>query len=59
MAYTVESLMNTSVDDCIISLSSVNDIAMLKDLHAKCLTSGHKTRAHYVKRRIKKLEEVA
>jgi hypothetical protein len=59
MAYTAKGLLNTSVADCIVDLPRVIDIAVLKELLVGCQARGQKTRAHYVKRRIKKLEEAA
>lgn len=59
MAHTATHLLNTSVADCIIDLPRVTDLAVLKELLVCCQARGQKTRAHYVKRRIKQLEETA
>jgi hypothetical protein len=49
--------VNTSADDCKISLQYYKDINLLRDALAVCKTAGHKTKAAYIVRRIKQLEE--
>jgi len=56
MANTVQGLLNTSVDDCKISLQHVTDLNLLRELLLKCEEREHKTRAGYVRQRIKQLE---
>lgn len=56
MAYTIQNLMNTSVDDCKCSLQSVTDIILLQELLSECKRIGHITREKHVARRIKQLE---
>lgn len=55
MGYGIKSLINTSVDDCKISIGHVSDVGMLLELLAECNRIGHKTRARHVSRRIKQL----
>lgn len=57
MVHTVEALMNTSVDDCKISLGYITDLTLLRRLYVRCLETGHKSRAKIVNSRIKKLKK--
>jgi len=52
----VESLLNTSVDDCKCSLHHVTDLDFLRALHAECEKRGHTSRAKVVAARIRRLE---
>ena len=56
MAYTVESLISTSVDDCKTSLGFITDRTLLRRLYVRCIETGHKTRAKLVTRRLKQLK---
>jgi len=56
MAYTVRTLISTSVDDCKCSLQSVTDLQLLQELLQECKRIGHITREKHVARRIKQLE---
>jgi hypothetical protein len=56
MPRTVESLLNTSVDDCKSSLEFITDLTLLRRLYVRCIETGHKTRAKYVNARINKLK---
>lgn len=52
----VKGLLNTSVDDCKISLSGYTDPALLCDLLIACSKgAGHKSREQAVRQRISKL----
>lgn len=57
MAQSANSLVNTSADDCKISLQYYKDIDLLREALAACKTAGHKTKVWYIARRIKQLEE--
>ena len=59
MAQSVNSLVNTSADDCKISLQYYTDINLLREALTACKTGGHKTKAAHIARRIKQLEEAA
>ena len=55
MAHTVSGLLNTSVDDCMVTMQHITDIQLLRELLAECDRTGHKTRSQIVSRRIKQL----
>lgn len=59
MAQSVNSLVNTSADDCKISLRFYTDINLLREALLACETYGQKTKAKHIARRIKQLEEAA
>lgn len=54
--YSVASLLNTSVDDCKITVQHITDIDLLRETLESCQSSGHKTRAQIIWRRIRQLE---
>ncbi|HXE96792.1 MAG TPA: hypothetical protein VN642_10325 [Dongiaceae bacterium] len=56
MAYTVKGLINTSLDDCRISLQLINNMTLLMDLLTECIKTGQVSRAQVVQRRINKLQ---
>jgi hypothetical protein len=51
----VNKLINTSVEDCRISLQNYHDPHMLMDLLIVCARMGHVSRAHIVRQRIASL----
>lgn len=54
---TVNGLVNTSADDCKISLLYVTDLELLREALAEChRTGGNKTKAGHIQRRIRQLE---
>ncbi len=50
--WNVESLLNTSVDDCRSSIAHITDVEFLNLLWGEAQRRGHKTRAVIVRRRI-------
>lgn len=52
---TVNSLLNTSADDCKISLMYVTDVPLLLKALATAQEQGQKTKAQHIDRRIKQL----
>ncbi|MEW6427299.1 MAG: hypothetical protein AB1568_04605 [Thermodesulfobacteriota bacterium] len=54
---TVEQYLNTSVDDCDVSIRFIPDVNFLRRLLAECERLGHKTRAVVVRRQIRRLEK--
>lgn len=60
MPRTVANYINTSVEDCRVSLTHVKDIGFCRELLKACeLCKGQKTRIMIVKRRIRQLEKEA
>lgn len=55
MATTVNSLLNTSADDCKISLAFVTDVALLRQALAAAEERGEKTKTKHIAHRIKQL----
>ncbi len=51
----ISGLLNTSVDDCRISIQSDNDLPMLEHLLTECHARQNTSRAQIVKRRINKI----
>lgn len=56
MAYTVEGLINTSVEDCKTTLTYIDDLDLLTALHAQCLALGQPSRLRVVAARIRKIK---
>lgn len=57
--HTAVNLISTSVEDCKAHMPFITDIDLLRETLEKCQTSGHKTRAQIVSRRIRQLEVAA
>jgi len=51
----ISKLINTSVDDCRISLGNYSDPTLLCDLLIECHEFGHSSREQIVRRRIAQL----
>ena len=56
MGYTVKGLINTSVDDCKVTLNHIADLDLLTELHAQCLALGQPSRLRVVAARIRKIK---
>lgn len=55
--HTVTALINTSLDDCKISLGHVTDLTLLRNLYIECDKLGLQSRAKLATRRIKQLKK--
>ena len=53
---TVSSLMNTSADDCKISLTFVDDLDFLREALSKAVEKGFTTKIKHIQSRIRLLE---
>lgn len=56
MGYTVNGLINTSVEDCKSTLAHIDDLDLLTALHAQCLALGQPSRLRIVAARIRQLK---
>lgn len=57
MGMTIENYLNTSVDDCRVSIGVIDDLEFLRLLLARCLRLERKTLSRVVARRIKQIEK--
>ena len=57
MAYTVESLISTSVDDCKVTMGFITDLTLLRRFYVVSLERGYKSKAKLANARIKQLKK--
>lgn len=54
---TVNGLVNTSADDCKISLRFVTDLELLREALRVCQIQGHTTKVKHISSRIRQIEK--